>query len=86
MKAAAGLFWLSVAWLAYVWVGYPLALAVAALFYRFRPKTADGYHPTVSVLIAAHNEEKDIGWKLAQTLAWDYPTDRLEVLVGRTPR
>jgi cellulose synthase/poly-beta-1,6-N-acetylglucosamine synthase-like glycosyltransferase len=82
MKAAAGLFWLSVAWLAYVWVGYPLALAVAALFYRFRPKTADGYHPTVSVLIAAHNEEKDIGWKLAQTLAWDYPTDRLEVLVG----
>ena len=36
----------------------------------------------MSVLIAARNERQDIGWKLAQTLAWDYPADRLEVLVG----
>ena len=34
------------------------------------------------MLIAARNEEKDIRWKLEQTLAWEYPEDRLEVLVG----
>jgi len=35
----------------------------------------------VSVLISARNEEKDIGWKVRQTLKWDYPGE-LEVLVA----
>jgi poly-beta-1,6-N-acetyl-D-glucosamine synthase len=82
MTAAAGLFWLSVAWLGYVWIGYPLILAALTRIRSFRSLAAADYYPTVSVLIAARNEEKDIGWKLAQTLAWDYPHDRLEVLVG----
>jgi len=82
MTAAAWLFWSSAAWLGYVWIGYPLALQALSLTRRFRSVTADDYYPTVSVLIAARNEQKDIGWKLAQTLAWDYPADRLEVLVG----
>jgi cellulose synthase/poly-beta-1,6-N-acetylglucosamine synthase-like glycosyltransferase len=66
----------------YVWVGYPLILAGLSWTHRFRSVTADNYYPTVSVLIAARNERKDIGWKVAQTLAWDYPADRLQVLVG----
>jgi biofilm PGA synthesis N-glycosyltransferase PgaC len=82
MSAAALLFWLSAAWVSYVWIGYPLVLAALSLVRRFRSVTADDYYPTVSVLIAARNEQKDIGWKLEQTLAWDYPPDRLEVLVG----
>jgi cellulose synthase/poly-beta-1,6-N-acetylglucosamine synthase-like glycosyltransferase len=40
------------------------------------------YLPTVSVLIAARNEEKDIGWKITETLNWDYPADRLKVLIA----
>ncbi|MBV8771857.1 MAG: glycosyltransferase family 2 protein [Deltaproteobacteria bacterium] len=40
------------------------------------------YLPSVSVLIAARNEERDIGWKIAETLAWDYPENKLEVLVA----
>ncbi|HZQ53527.1 MAG TPA: glycosyltransferase [Bryobacteraceae bacterium] len=82
MTAAVWLFWLSVAWVGYVWIGYPLILAVLTRIRSFRPQPADGYYPAVSVLIAARNEAKDIGWKLAQTLAWDYPADRFEVLVG----
>lgn len=82
MNVAQGFFWLSVVWLVYVWIGYPLVLAIVSLVHRFRTLTADDYFPKVSVLIAARNEEKDISWKLAQTLAWDYPKDRLEVLVG----
>jgi cellulose synthase/poly-beta-1,6-N-acetylglucosamine synthase-like glycosyltransferase len=82
MTAAAWLFWSSAAWLGYVWIGYPLALAALSLKRRFRFVTADDYYPTVSVLIAARNEQRDIGWKLAETLAWDYPADRLEVLIG----
>ena len=82
MTAAAWLFWLSAVWVGYVWIGYPLALEVLSLTRRFRCLAADDYYPTVSVLIAARNEQQDIGWKVAQTLAWDYPADRLEVLVG----
>jgi cellulose synthase/poly-beta-1,6-N-acetylglucosamine synthase-like glycosyltransferase len=38
--------------------------------------------PTVSVLLAARNEERDIAWKLRQTLDWDYPRECLEILVA----
>jgi len=66
----------------YVWIGYPLVLLAVRLRSRLRLLTSEDYSPPVSVLIAAHNEERDIGWKLAQTLDWDYPKERLEVLVG----
>ena len=82
MNLEVTLYWLSVAWIAYVWAGYPLILALFSLVGRFRPASSDQHLPTVSVLISARNEQKDIGWKLAQTLAWDYPQHKLEVLVG----
>jgi cellulose synthase/poly-beta-1,6-N-acetylglucosamine synthase-like glycosyltransferase len=76
------LFWIGVAWLGYVYAGYPFILAVLALVRRVRPVMRDDAWSTVSVLIAAHNEERDIGWKVEETLRWDYPSDRLEVLVA----
>lgn len=38
--------------------------------------------PKVSVLVAAHNEEKMIGEKISSVLGGDYPRDKLEILVG----
>jgi glycosyltransferase involved in cell wall biosynthesis len=38
--------------------------------------------PTLTVLITAHNEEKHIRRKLANTLALDYPPDLMEILVA----
>jgi cellulose synthase/poly-beta-1,6-N-acetylglucosamine synthase-like glycosyltransferase len=77
------LFWLGLVWISYVYVGYPLVLAVlASVGRRVHPLIDDDFLPSVSVLIAARNEEKDIGWKAAETLAWDYPGDRLELLVA----
>jgi len=76
------LFWLAVVWLGYVYVGYPLLLAVLGMVYRVRPRIRGDYLPTVSVLIAARNEEKDIAWKIRECFDWDYPSDRIEVLVA----
>ncbi len=76
------IFMLGVLWIAYVYAGYPLLLALVALRKRVRPLIAGRLQPSVSVLIAARNEEQDIGWKIAETLAWDYPADKLEILVG----
>ncbi len=73
-------FWIAAAALAYVYVGYPLLLAILAMFSR-RRKAEPGYLPSISVLIAARNEAAGIGRKLEQTLALDYPADKLEILV-----
>ena len=34
------------------------------------------------MLVAAYNEERDIGERIANLLAQDYPADRLAILVG----
>ena len=66
--------------LLYVYIGYPVLLSILAAFFR-RPPAAIGHTPSISVLISAYNEETAIAAKLEQTLAFDYPPDRLEVLV-----
>lgn len=75
-------FWIGAAWILYVYAGYPVLLGLFSLFSRVRPKASDGYHPSVSILIAAYNEEKDIYWKINEIFAWDYPADKIEVLVA----
>lgn len=74
--------WGSVAWLVYVYVGYPLVLFVISRFRPFRSQSSGEYLPSVSVLLAARNEQADIRWKIAETLAWDYPSDKIELLVA----
>lgn len=79
MKA---LFWIGLVWLGYVYLGYPLAVATLGLVRRVHLRKRNDYLPKVSVLIAARNEERDIRWKIEETLGWSYPGDRLEVLVA----
>lgn len=76
------LFSISAAWLLYVFVGYPLILWTVGCFRRPRYTSRRDFAPLVSVLISARNEEKDIAWKIKETLEWDYPTGELEVLVA----
>jgi polysaccharide deacetylase family protein (PEP-CTERM system associated) len=48
-------------------------------------RVADGpiaQWPTVSVLIAARNEERHIERKIRDTLAWEYPAESLELLIA----
>lgn len=73
-------FWLSLGALVYVYLGYPLLLGFVGLFVR-RPKAPVGHFPTVSVLIAAYNEEAGIEKKIEQTLALDYPAHKIEIIV-----
>jgi cellulose synthase/poly-beta-1,6-N-acetylglucosamine synthase-like glycosyltransferase len=75
------LFWTGVSWLAYVYIGYPAILFLLGAVRK--PSRASGdYSPSVSVLMSARNEEKDIEWKIRQTLEWRYPADKLQVLVA----
>jgi poly-beta-1,6-N-acetyl-D-glucosamine synthase len=76
------IFLIGIGSLIYVYAGYLVILALVSVRRRVRPLISERYEPLVSVLIAARNEEKDIGWKIAETLEWDYPPERLDILVA----
>lgn len=73
-------FWVSLAFVAYIYAGYPLLIgAIAAL--RPRPVRTGSIEPSVTLIVSAYNEERVIGDKLRNALELEYPADRLEVMV-----
>jgi len=77
------IFFVCFGWMLYVYVGYPLLVWMFGMLRRFEPRTADiSVFPKVSVLLSARNEVKDIRWKIQETLSWDYPAEKLEMLVA----
>lgn len=81
-------FWISLAVCVYIYFGYP-ALLWALSKLRPRPVRAAHVTPRVTFVIAAYNEENNIGDKIANTLSLDYPGEQLEVLIvsnGSTDR
>ena len=80
MTIAEWAFWVGVAVVGYAYVGYPLVAGALAVL-AGRPARQGPDLPTVTLLIAAHNEEAVIAAKLENALALDYPADRLDILV-----
>jgi cellulose synthase/poly-beta-1,6-N-acetylglucosamine synthase-like glycosyltransferase len=90
LTAVAVLFWVAVGLLLYTHLGYPLVLWLLARGRGEEPAAEDlSEPPRVSLIVAAHDEEASIvGW-VRSTLAFEYPRDRLEVIVvsdGSTDR
>lgn len=87
MVVVAILLWLSVLALVHTHVGYPLMLA--ALSRRrggARPGDASvpvwEKPPSVSLIIAAHDEEEVIERKVSDALSLDYPRELLQIIVA----
>lgn len=79
------LFWLSVAFVAYVYIGYPLLIGCLAWIgprKTLQSQVSDSDLPRVTVVIPAHNEERWIERKIENTFALDYPRDGMEILVA----
>src|SRR2546430_2330785 len=82
MVAVKALFWISLGALTWTHAGYPLVAAAGARL-RGRPVGRDdGHEPTVSVIVAAWNEEPVIERRLENLLALDYPAEKLELVVA----
>ena len=81
MLALKVVFWTSVGALAWAHAGYPVT---AAAFARLRPRRVRKGEetPTVSVIVAAHDEETVIERRLENLLTLDYPRERLELMVA----
>jgi cellulose synthase/poly-beta-1,6-N-acetylglucosamine synthase-like glycosyltransferase len=77
------LFWGSLALLVYTHVGYPVLLhALARLRRRQSPVPSPQELPSVSLIVAAYDEEGVIARKVENALALDYPRERLELIVA----
>jgi len=74
-------FWLSAAALFYTYAGYPILLALVSAIRPRQVKRGD-VESTISVIITAYNEERDLAAKLENTLALDYPRELLEIVVA----
>jgi cellulose synthase/poly-beta-1,6-N-acetylglucosamine synthase-like glycosyltransferase len=74
------LFWSSLLLISFAYAGYPICLYLRARFWP-RPIRRANIFPRVTIVLAVHNEEKNLQGKLRNLAALDYPADRLEVTV-----
>jgi cellulose synthase/poly-beta-1,6-N-acetylglucosamine synthase-like glycosyltransferase len=75
------IFWATAAFIVWTHVGYPLFVALLARV-RPRPVRRARIEPTVTLVIAAHDEEGSIEATARGMLTLDYPAERLSVLVA----
>jgi len=90
------LFWTSVFLICYTYILYPIGLFIMATALqikrdiryllakneRRRRDIKEDELPTVSIVVAAYNEEKVIEAKIHNMLALDYPRDKYEIIIG----
>jgi len=74
------LFFSSLLALLYVYAGYPLLIYCLALWKK-RPVQYGDYEPSVTILIAAYNEERWIDATIQNKLSLDYPSRKREIIV-----
>lgn len=75
------IFWATIFTIFYTYIGYSVVITLLSLLVN-NPVRKGPYEPKVTFLITAYNEEKDLAQKLENTLALDYPAEKLEVLVA----
>ena len=76
-------FWTCVFIVFYVFVGYGMLISILAKIKGTKPieTLGDEDLPEVTFLVAAYNEEEIIEEKIKNTLALDYPKDKLKIKV-----
>jgi cellulose synthase/poly-beta-1,6-N-acetylglucosamine synthase-like glycosyltransferase len=77
------IFWICLFLVCYSYLLFPSILKLLARNSSIKARSFSLEElPMISVLIAAHNEEKVIGEKIDSVLTGDYPFDKMEILVG----
>lgn len=80
MLPAEIIFWVCVAALIYIHIGYLLTLELLARIYSSHPKQGSIF-PRVSFIIPVFNEGEGIRRKIENLKALDYPSDLVEIIV-----
>lgn len=81
---ALTIFWIGLTVIAYTYVGYGFVIYILSKL-KGRPDSPTGQNdsdlPEVTILIAAYNEEQYIENKIENTIALDYPTEKLSIFI-----
>lgn len=75
-------FWVCASLIAYTYIVYPPLVWILSRLFGREKVAPESNLPSVSLLIAAHNEEMVMEQRLANALKLDYPRDRLEIVVA----
>ncbi len=78
-------FWLAAGLIVWTQLGYVLALAVLGRLFGRAPAPTPAHKgppPTISLIVAAHDEQESIEAKVANMLALEYPRELLEIIVA----
>lgn len=75
------IFWLLAAVVVYVYAGYPLLLVVLSGLGARRPVRKADTEPSVTLIVSAFNEASVIADKIRNSLALDYPREKIEIVV-----
>lgn len=75
------IFWISIAIIFYTYIGYGLLLFVLVRIKRKREiMNAVPEWPSITLIVAAYNEEDVVGQKIKNSLELDYPPEKLRLL------
>ena len=74
------LFWAAIGLLIYIYLGYPLLVFLIGAIRR-RTVRKEVQYPSVSIVIAAYNEEAHIRQTIENKLSLEYPRERLDIVV-----
>jgi cellulose synthase/poly-beta-1,6-N-acetylglucosamine synthase-like glycosyltransferase len=78
---AERIFWIAFASIVYVYIGYPALLMLWRGLVR-RPVRKEYQELSVSLVMAMHNESKNVQAKIQNCLELDYPADKLQLIVS----
>ena len=65
----------------YSYLGYPSSLYLLSII-KSKQVEKKMYYPTVTIIITAYNEERNIRDKIINTLRIEYPKDKLQIIVA----
>lgn len=78
---ASFVYWVSAMIVVYAYIGFPAILAIRGALFSKRVDAEEAY-PSVSVIVAAYNEEDVIQNKIRNALSLDYPPECIEIIVA----
>jgi len=74
-------FFISLIFIFYCYLGYPILIAALAKLFN-RPVKKKSFVPKITVIISVYNEEDVIERKIKSLLDSDYPAKEMEILIG----
>lgn len=75
------IFWLNLISILYTYFGYPILISLMPTKRNHQKKTDQQNLPSVTLLIAAYNEDVVIERKIINSLSIEYPKDKLQILI-----